>query len=82
LGNLSALVVTSQDSNSVREAHFKSDEKSDSLDRVVSAIDVVTHEKVVSVGRLATNFEELTQIVELTMDVTADCHWGTHLLHV
>ena len=82
LSNLSALVVTAKDSDSVGVAHLECDEKSDSLDRVVATIDVVTHEEVVGVGRLTSNLEKLAQIVELTMDVTADRHWCTHLLHV
>jgi len=82
LGDLSAFVVTSQDGNSVGESHLKGDKEGDSLDGVVSAIDVVTHEQVVGVGGLASNLEKLAQVMELTVDVAADCHGGAHLLHV
>lgn len=82
LSDLSALVVTSENSDSVLEAHLKGDEEGDGLDRVVAAIDVVTHEEVVGVGGLATNLEQLTQVVELTVDVTANRHGGAHFLHV
>ena len=75
-------MVTAEDGDSVGEAHFEGDEKSDGLDRVVTTIDVVTHEEVVGVGRLATNLEQLAQIVELTVDITADGHGRAHLLHV
>ena len=75
-------MVASEDSDSVLEAHLECDEQSDSLDTVVAAIDVVTHEEVVRVWGLPTNLEQLTQVMELAMNVTADCHWGTHLLHV
>ena len=44
LSNLSALVVTSQNGNSVGEAHFEGDEKGDSLDGVVATVDVISHE--------------------------------------
>ncbi len=82
LCDLSALVVTSENGDSILEAHLKSDQKRDSLDRVVATIDVVTHKEVVGVGRLSSNLEELAQIMELTVNVTADGHWGAHLLHV
>ena len=57
LSDLSAFVVTSQDSESILEADLESHEEGDSLDRVVSAVDVVTHEEVVGVGRLSTNLK-------------------------
>ena len=82
LGNLATLVVAAQDGDPVRVAHFERDEQRDRLDRVVAAVDVVTHEQVVRVGRLATDLEELEQVVELAVDVTADGHRGAHLLHV
>ena len=82
LGDLSALVVTSENSDSVLEADLECDEESDGLDRVVATIDVVTHEQVVGVGRLSTNLEQLTQVVELAVDVTTDSHRGAHFLHV
>ena len=82
MSDLSALVVTAEDSNSVGEAHLEGDEESDGLDRVVTTIDVVAHEEVVSVRGLSSDLEQLAQIVELTVDVTADGHGGAHLLHV
>ena len=82
LCDLSAFVVTSQDRNSVGESHLKGDKKGDSLDGVVAAIDVISHEQVVGVGGLSSDLEKLAQVMELTVDVTADCHGGAHLLHV
>ena len=82
LSDLSGLVVTSEDSESVLEADLESDEESDSLDGVVATINIIAHEQVVGVGRVATNLEEFSQVVELTVDVTTDSHGGAHLLHV
>ena len=82
LCDLSALVVATQDRNSVLEAYFQCDEQSDCLDTVVAAIDVVAHEEVVGVRGLTANLEQLAQVVELAMDVAADRHGRTHLLHV
>ena len=75
-------MVSSEDSDSVLEAHLKGDKQSDGLDGVVATINVVTHEQIVGVGGLATNLEKLAQIVELTVDITTDSHGGAHLLHV
>lgn len=82
LSDLSAFVVSSKDSKSILKADLESDEESNSLDGVVAAIDVVTHEEVVGVGRLTTNLKELSQVVELTVNVTADRDWSTDLLDV
>jgi len=82
LGDLPAFVVSSKDSKSILKADLESDEKSDSLDGVVAAIDVVTHEEVVGVGRLTTNLKQFSQVVELTVNVTTDRDWSTDLLDV
>lgn len=82
LCDLSALVVTSQYCDSILEANFQCDEKCDSLDTVVASIDVITHEQVVCIGWLTANLEQLTQIVELTVNVTANGHRSADLLNV
>lgn len=40
------------------------------------------HEDVVGLGDLATNPEELEEIIELAVDVAADGNWGGDRLHV
>jgi len=57
LGDLLTLVITSQDGNSVWVSNFESDEKSHGLNRVVTSIDVISHEKVVVIRQSTTNFE-------------------------
>ena len=75
-------MVTAENGDSVREAHLESNKKCDSLNTIVTTVDVIAHEKVVGVGRLSTNLEELAKIVELTVDVTANSHRCAYLLHV
>ena len=82
LCDLSALVITSQDGDSVLEADLKGHQEGYSLNRVVATIDVISHEEIVSVGRAATDLEELAQVVELTMDITTNCYRGTNFLHI
>ena len=82
LGDLSALVVASQDSDSLLEAHFETDEQRDRLDTVVAAVNVVPHEQIVSIRTAPTNLEQLHEVVELAVDVAADGHWAFYGLHV
>ena len=42
----------------------------DRFDAVVSSVDVVAHEKVICVGRLAADAEKLHEVVELAMDIS------------
>ena len=58
---------------------LESQEEADSLHAVVAAVHVVPHEEVVGVRGLATDAEQLHQVVELTMNIPADCYWTFHL---
>ena len=75
-------MVATKNGDSVSEAHFESNKQSDSLYTVVAAIDVITHEKVVCVRRLTSDFEKLAQVMELTVNITTDGDWRADLLHV
>jgi len=82
LGDLLALVVTSENGDSVWVSNLENDEESDCLNRVVASIDVISHEEIVVVGELTTNFEKFFQIVELSVDISTDSHGGSNWLHV
>ena len=75
-------MVASKDGESVFEADFQRNEESYSLDRVVATVNIIAHEQVVGVGRLSANLEQLSEVVELSMDVSADGDWSTDLLDV
>jgi len=49
---------------------------------VVATIDIVAHEQVVGVGRLSADLEQLHEVVELAVDVAANCHRTLHFLNV
>ena len=51
-------------------------EKTDGLHTVVAAVHVVAHEEVVGVGTPPAHPEELQQVVELAVDISAHCHRG------
>ena len=75
-------MVSSQDRQSLRVSNFQCNEKRDGLDGVISTIDVVSHEEVVGLRRLAADLKELAKIMELPVDITADGHWRGHRLDV
>ena len=72
LRNLSALVVATGESDAPRVANLKCDQERHTLEGVVTTIDVVTHEQIVCVRGLAADAEELHQVEELAMDITAN----------
>lgn len=82
LGDLSAFVIATQNSDPITVAHFQRNEQSDGLNRVVASVDVVTHEQVVGVWGLAAEAEQLLQVMELTVDVAANRHRRFYLRHV
>lgn len=75
-------MISSKDGDSISKTHLKGNKEGHSLHRVVATIDVISHEEIVSVGRAATDLEELAQVVELTMDITTNCYRGTNFLHI
>jgi hypothetical protein len=63
LGDLSGFMVSSENGDTIPVAEFERDEEGDGFDRVVATIDVVAHEEVVCVGRVAADSEEFREVV-------------------
>ena len=82
LSNLTAFVVSTQNSDSVAVAHLEADEQRDGFNGVVATVDVISHEEVVGIRRLASNSEQLDQVVPLTMNITANGHRAVHALDI
>ena len=57
LGDLTDFMVTSENSQSVLDAHLQSNEQRYGLDRVVATINIISHKQVVGVWGLSTNLE-------------------------
>eukprot|EP00350_Pseudokeronopsis_sp_OXSARD2_P009129 CAMPEP_0170550162 /NCGR_PEP_ID=MMETSP0211-20121228/8226_1 /TAXON_ID=311385 /ORGANISM="Pseudokeronopsis sp., Strain OXSARD2" /LENGTH=117 /DNA_ID=CAMNT_0010856549 /DNA_START=544 /DNA_END=894 /DNA_ORIENTATION=+ len=72
---LSALMVPSQQGNVSRILQFEAKEELESLHRVVTSINEVSHKDVASVRDVSTHFEELQEVLELPMDVPTYFHW-------
>ena len=58
LCDLSTFMITAENRDAFLKAYFEANEKCDGLNGVISAIDIITHEKVVSIGRASTDLEE------------------------
>lgn len=65
-------MVTTQDGNPVSVAHLQCNQERHCLNRVVATVNIVPHEQVVGVGRLAADLEELHEVVELTVHIAAN----------
>lgn len=72
LGDLTALVVAAKERHSVGVADLQGQQKEKCLYAVVASVDVVAEEDVVGVGTLAAHFEELLDVVELSMKIAAN----------
>ena len=72
LRNSSRLVVASGQVHPLRIADFQSHQKRDGLNGVVTSIDEISHEKIIGEGRVASDGEKFDEIVELSVDVSAD----------
>jgi hypothetical protein len=75
-------MVASQDGYSVFVADFQSDEKSDGFHGIITTIHVITHEQVIRIGTLTAYLEQLHEVMELAMDVTADGDGASNFLHI
>ena len=81
-GDLPGLVVASEESDVRRVLEFEAQKKLEGLNRVVTAVHEITHENVSSVWDLSAFVEKFKQVVELTMDISADGDRCAYWLHV
>jgi hypothetical protein len=80
--DLARFVVTAQQRDAAWVLELQTKEQLESLDGVVAAVHEVTHKDVASVRDLAAFVEQLEQIVELSVDIAANCDWGAYWLHI
>mmetsp|Transcript_8049 Transcript_8049/g.11946 ORF Transcript_8049/g.11946 Transcript_8049/m.11946 type:complete len:247 (+) Transcript_8049:462-1202(+) len=78
LSNLPALMISSQNCNTMSVSHLQGHQQSHSLQTVITTIDVISHKQIVGLRDRATDPKKLCQIVELTMNITAYSHRGSN----
>lgn len=71
LGEMATLVVAAQQEERVRIEQLHGPQVEHAFDAEVAAVDVVAQEQVARVGWRAAHFEQLHEVVELTVHVTA-----------
>jgi len=72
LSDLSAFMISSDQRDSFRVSDLEGQKKKEGLNGVAASVDKVSHEEIVRVWALSSHLEKLFQIVELTVDVTAN----------
>lgn len=82
LCDLARLVVATENGDTILVADLECHQQGHSLDRVVATVHIVAHEQIVGVRRIAANAEQLHQVVELAVDVTADRDRATDRLDI
>lgn len=71
-------MVASKQGDSLRVAQFERHQQGDRLQGEVAPVHVVSHEQKVGVWRFAHDHEDLHEVMELSVDVTADRNRGGH----
>lgn len=82
LSDLSALVVSTQNGDTVLVAQLKADEQGDGLNRIVTAIHIITHEEIIGIRGLSANSKKFDQIVPLSVNVSTNSHRAANRLHI
>lgn len=78
-GQMAALVVASEEEEGVGIMDFKGPEVEDTFNAEVSTVNVVAEEQILRFNWIATNLEQLHQVVKLAVNITAYCDWGINL---
>jgi len=74
LRDLARFVISSEDGDALGITDFERDEQTHAFHRVQTPIHVVTHKDEVGGRRFSRDGKKFQQVVELTVDVTANCH--------
>lgn len=81
-GDLSSLVVSSEECDMSWVLQFEAEQELESLNRVETSVNKISHENVSSVWDLTAFVEKFQKVVELTMDISTDCDWSFDWLNV
>lgn len=81
LRDLASLMVATEQSDAIRVARLQRKEQLDTFDAEVAAIHVVAHENVFGVRHISAETEKLAQVIELTMDISANADGRRDGLH-
>lgn len=75
-------MITSDKCDPIPVPHFKGQQQQECLDRMEPAINEISHENVVSLRAVASDPEQLHEIVKLTVYIAAYGYRGWYILNV
>lgn len=73
LCDLAAFMITAQDGDAMWVSYFEGHQERYRLHGIVTTIHIVSHKKIIGRGHLASDFEQLHQIMKLSMNIAAHC---------
>lgn len=82
LSNLPTFMVSAQNCNAIPVANFESNQQRDGFQRIISSINIITHEQIVWVRACSTDAKQFGKIIELSVNITTDCDWCIYWLHI
>lgn len=82
LGDLATFVVSPQNSDAISVPNLQGYKKCDCFKRVVTSVNVITHEQIIRFRALSSNAEQLCKIIKLSMDISTDSYWSNDGLYV
>lgn len=82
VSQVATLVVASQQPQCLGVVNLERPQVENAFDAKVSSIDVVAEEEISRLGRVASDLEQLHQVVVLAVNVAADGNRGVHLEEV
>ena len=82
LGDLSSLVVTSEESDVAGVLQLQAHQELECLYGVETTVNEIAHKNVAGLGNFSSLVEELNEIMELSMDISTDSNGCAHGLDV
>lgn len=76
LSNLPAFMIPPQNRNPSSKPNLQRHQQCHRFQGVISPIDIISHEQIVGLRALSPNAKEFGQVVELAVNVAADCDGG------
>ena len=75
-------MVTSENGNTMTVSHFECHQQCYRFQRIIPAIHVISHEQIIGIRALSTNPEQFTEVIKLSMNITADSYGSLDCLDV
>ena len=82
LSNLSTLMISPNQSNLIPIPNLQRQKQKESLYRMEPPIDEITHENIISFRTIPPHLEQLHEIIELSMDISANCDRCFDILNI